>query len=235
MDIKTQYTNICNELSQIVQNSLNDSNAQNHAKASCFLNDVMKVLSSLDKRYEFTIYQEALNEYRNCLLFWSTGLYKHAYMALRSYFELFLFGIKLSHNEFEFRLWKNGNKDLYWSEITDDDNGIFSSIYIKSFCIELIEYNNQYGNLAKTCYRVCSEYIHNNYNRFIGDKPIEFNQDEFDNISTLIKSINNIICFQFFVRYWDWVSATGSVHIIEDMICDNIGFIPEIDKLVKGV
>ena len=56
------------------------------------------------------------------------GMYKYAFMALRGYLELTLFGIKLSTNEFDFKLWKSEKLDVSWKQIVDEEKVLFSKI-----------------------------------------------------------------------------------------------------------
>ncbi|MDD6858143.1 MAG: hypothetical protein PUD71_07165 [Lachnospiraceae bacterium] len=234
MNYLEQYLDINNQFSLIMKDSLTDENLRIHAKANCFMEDMLKLLETMDNYYEVEIYKEALEEYKNFLLFWSIGLYKYAYMTLRSYFELFLFGISLSINLLDYKLLNNGDRDLYWSEIVDEDNGLFSGKYVDAFCCELSEYRKQFLNMAKLCYRECSEYIHSNYNKFVGHKSIKFEQDEFDNIADKLETINKVICYQFFIRYWDTIQNENRQSVIEEIIIDNLGEIREIHMLFKG-
>ena len=94
-----EYQIINHNFSQIISESLKGENLQVHAKAASFIDDFQLWLELLSDSYELVLYKEALSEYRTMLLFWCMGLYKHAFISLRNYFEAILFGVQLSTNE----------------------------------------------------------------------------------------------------------------------------------------
>lgn len=229
-----RYSDICNKFSVTLQATLeNGDNYRSFALANCFYSDMNEALKMIDNRYEIDIYREALLNYRSALLFLSIGMYKHAYTSLRSYFELFLFGIKLSVNELDFRMWKSNKKDLYWSEIIHEDNGVFSHNFFEVFCKDLKDYRKEYASLAMHCYRECSEFIHNNYSTFQRNNIIELSQSEFENLSNKISNMNKVICFIYFVRYFDVIKNDINTDI-EEFINDKIGTHPEVIAMLKG-
>ena len=150
-----EYQNINEKFSGIISESLTGKNLQMHAKASRFVEDYKQWIDFLEDSYEVVIYKEALAEYQSMLLFWCMGLYKHAFISLRSYFEATMFGIQLSTNELNFRLWKSETLDLYWSQIMDDNEGIFSKKFVQAF--EPLFADEAYGmkEIAKRVYREC--------------------------------------------------------------------------------
>lgn len=229
-----QYQSINRQFGKIINESLQGSNLRIHAKASAFIDDYEKWMSLIVDSYEVGIYKEALSQYKAMLLFWNMGLYKYSFMALRGYFELTLFGILLSTNELNFRLWKQSELDLYWSQIVDVDNGIFSSKYIKAFQPAFVETSKSMLNIAKSVYRECSEYIHSNYNTsdFLPEKTI-FMQEVFENIADKVETVNQVISFTFTVRYLEEVIKKGKISEFENCIMDNIGFLPCINEIYK--
>lgn len=93
-----EYKNINSGFANIISESLKTDNVQVHAKAASFIDDFQQWIELLEDSYEVILYKEALSEYRSMLLFWCMGLYKHAFISLRSYFEATLFGVQLSAN-----------------------------------------------------------------------------------------------------------------------------------------
>ena len=158
-----EYKNINSGFANIISESLKTDNVQVHAKAASFIDDFQQWIELLGDSYEVILYKEALSEYRSMLLFWCMGLYKHAFISLRSYFEETLFGVQLSANEWKFRLWKNGSLDLYWSQITNENDGIFSSKFVDAFSPLFCKEATGMRRIAIEVYRECSEFIHNNY------------------------------------------------------------------------
>lgn len=233
-DYLNQYKDINKQFETIIEESLKDKNMQIHAKASNFIEDYETWISLINNSYEELIYKEAISEYRAMLLFWNMGLYKYSFMALRGYFELTLFGVQLSTNELNFRLWKQSELDLYWSHIIDEENGIFSKQFIKAFQPLFIDAGKSIRLLAKSVYRECSEYIHSNYNttNFLPEKTC-FDQEVFDLIGNKVETINQVITFMFCVRYLDTIIKNNKLMEFENSIMDSIGFLPCIREIYK--
>ena len=122
-----QYQDINKQFGKIIGESLQGANLRTHAKAASFIEDYEAWIMLNNGSYENGVYKEALSQYKAMLLFWNMGLYKYSFIALRGYFELTLFGIQLSTSELNYRLWKQSEMDLYWSQIVDPDNGIFGA------------------------------------------------------------------------------------------------------------
>ena len=233
-DYLNQYKDINKQFGLVIEESLNDSNLQKHAKVANFIEDYETWISLIGNSYEAIIYKEAISEYSAMLLFWNMGLYKYAFMALRGYFELTLFGIQLSSNELNFRLWKQAELDLYWSQIIDEESGIFSKQFIKAFQPLFLDEAKSMRLLAKSVYRECSEYIHTNYNttNFLPEKTC-FDQNVFELIGNKAESVNQIITFIFSVRYLDSIVKNDKLIEFENCIMDNIGFLPCIREIYK--
>lgn len=229
-----QYQNINRQFGEIINESLQGNNLRMHAKAASFIEDYEAWISLINESYEAEVYKEALLEYKAMLLFWNMGLYKYSFMALRGYFELTLFGIQLSTNELNYRLWKQSELDLYWSQIVDLDNGIFSAKFIKAFQPSFVKTGKSMLSLAKSVYRECSEYIHSNSNTmdFLPETTC-FVQKVFESIASKVETINQVISFMFTVRYLEEVIHKNKLAEYENCIMDNIGFIPCISEIYK--
>ena len=221
-----EYQNINEKFSGIISESLAGKNLQMHAKASRFVEDYKQWIDFLEDSYEVVIYKEALAEYQSMLLFWCMGLYKHAFISLRSYFEATMFGIQLSTNEFNFRLWKSETLDLYWSQIMDDNEGIFSKKFVQAF--EPLFADEAYGmkEIAKKVYRECSEFIHNNYGATsLLPKATQFDQVIFELLADKVESINQVIVFAFTMRYVENIIEKDKLSEFEEVIMDEIGYL----------
>lgn len=221
-----EYQNINEKFSGIISESLTGKNLQMHAKASRFVEDYKQWIDFLEDSYEVVIYKEALSEYQSMLLFWCMGLYKHAFISLRSYFEATMFGIQLSTNELNFRLWKSETLDLYWSQIMDDNEGIFSKKFVQAF--EPLFADEAYGmkEIAKRVYRECSEFIHNNYGATsLLPKATQFNQAIFELLADKVESINQVIIFALTMRYVEDIIERDKLSEFEEVIMDEIGYL----------
>ena len=217
-----EYQNINGEFASIISKSLEADNLQVHAKAASFMDDFQQWIELLSDSYEVILYKEALSEYRSMLLFWCMGLYKHAFISLRSYFEATLFGVQLSTNELNFRLWKSESLDLYWSQITNENEGIFSkeAPYMRKIAVEV--------------YRECSEFIHNNYGATTRlPKATQFDQEIFNLIGDKVESINQVIMFALTMRYMELIRRKEKVSNFEEPIMDSIGYLTCVQEIYR--
>lgn len=124
--------------------------------------------------------------------FASIGLYRNAFISLRSSLELGTGLMYFLDRNYEYLLWKNGSQDLIWSVLTDKDNGIYSYKYLslfeeldKQICDRLYE-------TSKEAYRICSEYVHGKYGFMQTKNNIKIEYDE-DKITLWNRSINNVL------------------------------------------
>lgn len=229
-----EYKNINSGFANIISESLKTDNVQVHAKAASFIDDFQQWIELLEGSYEVILYKEALSEYRSMLLFWCMGLYKHAFISLRSYFEATLFGVQLSANEWKFRLWKNESLDLYWSQITNENDGIFSAKFVDAFsplfCKEAIGMRK----IAIEVYRECSEFIHNNYGATTSLPDVtQFDQKIFSLIADKVESINQVIIFVLTMRYMERIQEEEKISDFEGPIMDAIGYLTCVQEIYR--
>lgn len=233
-DYQNMYLTINNEFSNVIRNSLEqDTNSQKHAKIAHFYEDYENWIKLCDGENESLIYREANSEYRTMLLFMCMGLYKNAYMSLRGYFELTMFGIQISTCDLDYRLWKNGKKDVHWSEITNKDNGLFSKKYIEAYNEPLIDAKDTMLEEAICEYRTCSEYIHSGYHVASSDMKISFEQDVFDNICEDVKRINRIVTYSFCIRYGELIKKQQLQSTFVEGILEQLPDVQAIHEYLK--
>lgn len=214
-----KYENINKKFGEIIATSLKSPNDEKHAKLESFFTDYSRWIAVVKDHNEGIIYEEAYSEYRTMLLFLCMGLYKNAYMSLRGYFELTLFGVLISTSDLDFRLWKQGKKDVHWSEVTNDENGIFSKKFIGIYNELFLPERDNANILARELYRNCSEYIHSGYKIINEDSDITFDQNTYDNFCHNVSQINRIITFAFCVRYKeDLLKAEVKEELYESII-----------------
>lgn len=229
-----EYKNINSGFANIISESLKTDNVQVHAKAASFIDDFQQWIELLEDSYEVILYKEALSEYRSMLLFWCMGLYKHAFISLRSYFEATLFGVQLSANEWKFRLWKNGSLDLYWSQITNENDGIFSSKFVDAFSPLFCKEATGMRRIAIEVYRECSEFIHNNYGATTSlPDATQFDQKIFSLIADKVESINQVIIFVLTMRYMERIQGEEKISDFEGPIMDSIGYLTCVQEIYR--
>lgn len=216
------YREINKKFGDIIEISLVGENEKKCARMEAYYDDYLKWIENASGENEKVIYEEAISEYRTMLLFLCMGLYKNAYMSLRGYLELTLFGVQLSSSDFEYRLWKRGIKDVHWCEITDNEKGIFSKQYVETYNKLLMDERENVNLLAKEQYRNCSEYIHSGYKVINKDTDVAFEQDTFDAFCGSVKQINRIITYAFCVRYSEKVLDAEVKEQLQDTILEQL-------------
>lgn len=229
IDISQHYNDLGQKCNEILQESLNSKwinlISENHSVIFDYNNSFIELLK---ERPEYYIYTSAIREYQLSLLCINLGLYNQAYASLRFFFERTLFGVFFSAKELELRLWLNGERDIYWSEITDENNGVFSYKFCNAFFPEMKDESLHYLKMAQKVYRECSEYVHGNYttqNKL--SICLEFNHLIFEEWHSHASTIKKILFFLFCLRYIRFI-GNDQLKSIEAIILEEVGHLPAI-------
>lgn len=130
------------------------------------------------------------------------GMYRQAYSSLRLAFELGLGAIHFSVHKLEHNEWINGNNDIKWSKLIDEDNGVISERFSNAFFPELKDLMKDYNNKSKSVYRKLSEFVHGNNGTWTkSGLAIEYNEDLKKDYYTLYKTVAEILIFVMCCRY----------------------------------
>jgi len=169
---------------------------------------------TLTIRKEVYLYKMATKDFFSSIVSVCSGQYRQAFFSLRYFLEHYLFGVYLSAREMELNIWLRGKRDIYWSEVTDPDKGIFSNNMSLAFFPELAEYNPQFQILSKKLYREISEFVHGNPEKSnLIPSSYQFDQVLFEN---WIEKAQNIV---YVVKY-----ATALRYMTEDTHSDVLKF-----------
>lgn len=226
-DYKKIYSDMLTRQSSVLEDCCSGE-LENFSASYMFISDFEKWIIYLEKADEVILYRTAIDEYAKVLYLMICGLYRESYIALRFFLEHTLFGIYLSTNKLNYRLWTINKFDMKWSIITDEDSGIFSKKFFLAFSPELIEYNTELLEICKEIYRELSEYTHGNLPATkVLPKEWRFDQEVFSDINQKIESIRYLITFLFFVRYKFRLNA-AAIAELENPIIDVIGQHPEV-------
>lgn len=202
MNVIEQYKAIGDNTMVILDQSLQNEDIDLLSSNHSFIFDFSLWLEVLKDRSEISILQNAIKEYQMSILSNNMGLYQQAFMGLRFFLERTLVAILFSANEIELNLWKLGERDTYWSELIDDEKGIFSSKFCKAFFPELKDEIKHFSAITKKVYRECSEYVHGNQS--ILEKipnDLGYSAEIFHEWNTKADTIKRIILFTFSLRY----------------------------------
>lgn len=163
MAIEEQMRPQLNQLNSIFDQCVADADVSVAlTKALASITGLEKILNSVQAKHEHAVYIQALQEIQYSLLSVSIGNYRHAYSSLRLFFELSLAAVEFSTNLRYFRGWALGREDIFWTRLSDSENGVLSKNFCTIFFSELVDEAPGFRTLASTVYRECSEFVHGN-------------------------------------------------------------------------
>ncbi|MFI8651568.1 hypothetical protein KZA05_04525 [Bacillus amyloliquefaciens] len=225
------YKDLNYKCQKILLESFSEDNAGLQSKSHSFLSDLQNWIEIIDNRPEADIIKNAQLEYQYSLLAIVQGQYRQAYMALRLFMEQILAAVYFSSNEFELRLWKQGNRDIFWAEITDDEKGIFSKKFVQAFFPPLVEEQNIFLQMAKNIYRECSEFCHGNYHTQVTlNKSLAFNKETFEDWHAKAECARMIILYAFSVRYFEFLGLQQKQEKVEASIMEYLGHLTSVQS-----
>ncbi|HBC30860.1 MAG TPA: hypothetical protein DC024_06400 [Clostridiales bacterium] len=231
-DIFQQIFDNCYKIgNETFEHDANDWQAREYAFVSDY--EFWISLVSNCNRKEAALYNFALREYNVGQVLLTQGFYKQAFQSLRSFLETTLFALSLSTNEIDLNLWLKDRCDLYWSSIIDLDSGVFSSDFFTAFCPLLIEYREEFREIAKCVYRECSEYVHGNYGAQ-SSLPLcnSFDADVFENWHNKAEIIQRILTMMLFVRYNIIITNKSDLVNVEAILIHHVGSLPEFEIIL---
>lgn len=232
MDIREHYTKLGSTILTILDSSLDNENLDLFALNHCFIDDFGKMISFLEKRPEYHIFENAIKEYQISILSSILGLYQQSFMSLRFFLERTLVAVLFSANEMELNLWKVGQRDTYWNELIDKEKGVFSSKFCTAFFPELKDEIERFRSITCKVYRECSEYVHANQHVISNiPKSIEFSEYMFNEWNLKTEVIRRIILFVFCLRYLKYLDST-SLSSISSIILDELNSIKKIREII---
>lgn len=228
MDCEALYLNIHETLYKNMKMTFSSSYYIEITSANAFIDDFALWVEWIGTKYGIEIFELAISEYRISILFCLQSLYKQAFTSLRACLEHTMFGILLSTNIYEYLNWKKNKKDVYWSEIINQDNGPFSQNYFSLFFPELQLSSQLILDLTKRVYRESSEYIHGNYSIWKSTNTHGiYDEKLLKNFFDNLKSVQYIIEFSLFIRFIKEIPS-DKISIFEPQINDHLGHFKEV-------
>lgn len=231
MDIKQHYSSLKEISNKILDKSLAESNLKMMSKSHNIILEFGTWLEILKDRPEYNILQTASKEFQISIMTLNLGFYSKSFSGLRFFLERSLVAVLFSTQEIELKLWEKGERDTYWTEIMDDNKGIFSARFASAFFPELKDEIKHFKTLTQKVYRECSEFVHGN-NSTIKCLPdtLEYNNELFKNWHSKADSIARIILFILNLRYLKHLGE-DSFRKLEHINIDNFNNIKAIQEL----
>lgn len=131
----------------------------------------------------------------------TNGMYRNAYISLRSAIELGMGFFYFTDHNYDFLEWQRNKFDLTWSRLNDYEKGVLSKKYLSIFNEK---FNSEvYIELVSEIYRECSEYVHGKYAYMhsIESQRIIFNKEKFINWSDMFIKLTEMILILLTVRF----------------------------------
>jgi len=229
MDIKRYYEKIFSQAQQVLENALKH---QEFAEANSFVEDIVEWRHTLEQKEESLILENVASELNFALFCLGCGLYRQSFMSLRRVLESSCAMVFFSAHKVDFQEWKEGSRDIYWSQLSNEQEGIFSERWVNAFFPELKSHRSMYKNKSTEAYRKLSEYIHGNPKTWFYKAPnISYDKEEFNYWISIFKDIKESIIFILCTRFLKSLNHE-QVYKLKDSINENIGHLKEIRKLL---
>lgn len=169
-----------------------------------------KVISNLECS---KLLEEVTYDLLTSMYFSSFGLYRNAYVSLRSSLELGIAFIYFIDRNYQYLLWKRNLYDIKWCDLKNNENGVISKVYLNLFVED--EYSNFLERVEKA-YRECSEYVHGKYSYMQTSQKlcIEYSKEKFDEWNDMFNEVTQILIILLSIRFNNLISDIEEDNII---------------------
>ncbi len=225
MNIQEYYQEVFVQAQQVLKKSLE---YEKMAEANSFIEDIIDWRKVLEKKEEAIILESIASELQFALFSLASGLYRQSFMSLRRVLESSCAMVFFSAYELDFREWQKGNRDIYWSELTNKEKGIFSQRWSEAFFAELGKHRDTYMDKSVESYRKLSEYVHGNPKTWLNNNPsLSFDIEKFNYWMEIFKDIKEAILFIFCMRFLK-STKYEFLNPVRSSVIDNLGHLAEI-------
>ncbi|MFT5661258.1 MAG: hypothetical protein ACI9TV_001904 [Sulfurimonas sp.] len=229
----TKYFSQLNKTSQEIFNTtMTDS--INLGKTHSISSFIVEFSECLFEKEEKKMLRTVAIQLETATLNLSLGLYRQAFSSLRLAFEMGLGLIHFSINKLEHNEWLNGENDIKWAKLINEENGVLSKRFSKAFFYELEEIINEYNGKAKKVYREMSEYVHGNSDTWQkSGLSLKYNEELKNKYFELFKEVSEILLFVLNCRYLKSFDA-DKIDSISEFLIEDLGHITEIREFLNG-
>jgi hypothetical protein len=226
------YRQLYGSCGDVLSQSFESDEAGLHAAAHHFVQDLNQWYEVLRSRPESRLLLASLSEYQFALLAVVLGQYRQSFMSLRLSFELALGAVHFSANELNLRRWTKGKQDLVWASLVDPDSGVFSKPFIAAFYENLATFGREYGAIAESVYRECSEYVHGNAStQSVQGEKVEFQRNAFLAWHEKAKAVRLASSFALCARYVELFNPPQRA-LLEQVLLDNLGHLSAVRAIL---
>ncbi|MGD2406309.1 hypothetical protein D9R10_08985 [Bacillus velezensis] len=165
--------------------------------------------SKLEAYNSNIVLQEVCYDLLSSLYIAAQGMYRNAYICLRSALELGMSFIYFIDRNYEYLLWKENDYDMKWSTLKDNEKGLLSKKYFSLFLgkdsIQIDDLIEQF----KSVYRECSEYVHGKYKYMhtIEEQKIHYQEEKLETWSVMFIDITKLLNILFTIRFNEYANS----------------------------
>ena len=200
MKIEDYLTRLNNESQGIFKESLRfkDKLGASHHRSACIYEFSQHIVDTSEREILKTVSAQL----ESATLCACKGMYRQAFVSLRLALEMGLAAAHFSAHKLELQEWLNGRKDIKWSTLIDENDGVISARFAKAFFNEFSGDVTEYRNKAIKTYRKLSEFVHGNSETWESSEiELSFNEDRLSAYFDRTEEVSEIILFVLSCRY----------------------------------
>jgi len=229
----TEYFSQLNKMSQDIFNTTMEDST-NLGRTHSISSFMVEFSECLFEKEEKEMLRTVAIQLETATLNLSLGLYRQAFSSLRLAFEMGLGLIYFSINKLEHNEWLNGDNDIKWAKLINEDDGVLSKRFSKAFFYELEEIINEYNRKSKKVYREMSEYVHGNSDTWQqSGLSLKYNEELKNKYFELFKEVSEILLFVLNCRYLKSFNEE-KIDSISEFLLEDLGHIAAIREFLNG-
>ena len=111
-----------------------EKNKKIYSQIIMYLNSVEGFCDLLENEQIKLVMNEVCYDLISSVYMASNGMYRNAYICLRSAIELALAVLYFLDHNFDFLLWQENQYDVKWAVLNNKEQGVLSNRYLNLFC-----------------------------------------------------------------------------------------------------
>ncbi|WP_342557221.1 hypothetical protein [Lysinibacillus sp. FSL P4-0201] len=206
LDIKKVIEKSAESLTENTMKTV-DNHGELYAEMLHYLEMLNLWSNKLDSYEPKAVLKEVCYDLLSSLYIAAQGMYRNAYICLRSALELGMSFIYFIDRNYEYLLWKANDYDMKWSTLKDNENGLLSKKYLSLFLGDF-QVDSLIENF-KSVYRECSEYVHGKYKYMhtIEAQKIHYQKDKIELWSAMFIDIVKLLNILFTIRFNEYANT----------------------------
>lgn len=168
-----------------------------------FLEEMVKVYPEMEKNVAIDVLNESKNDLLTSIIFSCEGFFRNSYICLRSSIELFLSFLYYFDHQYDYILWKNDFKDMKWSILSDDKEGVFNAKFYSVLVGKEVTLSVLKDRILEL-YHLCSQSVHGKYEYMqnIISPKIKYSDELFNDYYKLFCDIMEVLKVMLYLRFF---------------------------------